>query len=51
MWLDTCNTWEEFLPKYMEMMSGFNVEEFKAEDDAAMYWKIYVAGLIRMTEN
>ena len=48
MLMDTCDTWDEFLPKYSELMSCFAIDEWKVIDEAAMYWKVYLAGLYRV---
>lgn len=51
MLLDTCDTWDEFYTKYKELMSGFEQDEYKITEDAAMYWKIYIAGLYQMAKD
>lgn len=51
MLLDTCDTQEQFLAKYTEMMSGFSDGQFKIQDDAELYWKIYRAGIYRLEKS
>jgi len=49
--LRLCNTWKDFSRKYTELMLGFDVDLAVVEDDAKMYWLIYVAGVERLAED
>jgi len=49
--LNLCNTWQDFLPKYTELMLGFDDDTFKVEEEAKMYWQVYVAGIERMARD